>query len=384
MELLNNFALGGYSLLGYIVPFLIVLTVVVFFHELGHYLVARWNGVKIDAFSVGFGAEMFGFYDSRGTRWKVCAIPLGGYVKFAGDANAASKPDFQHKETLSPEERDGLFEFKSVGQRSAVVLAGPVANFILAILIFAGTYYVVGRSVVEPVVTHVMAESAAEEAGILPGDIVRQINGNDIESFTDIPRITGPMHGLELTMTLERKGKLLDVVVTPKLTVRKDQFGNEHQTGIVGIQSDSSQVSSKVKNFGLLGALNEGVKETGFIITRTLGYLGAIIVGRESAEQLSGPIGIAKISGEVATLGPLALITLTAVLSVSIGLLNLFPVPMLDGGHLVFYAYEAIAGKPMGERAQEYGYRIGFALIFGLFIFATSNDLIHRLSLFGG
>ena len=383
MDLLSNFALGGYSLLGYVVPFLIVLTIVVFFHELGHYLVARWNGVKIDAFAVGFGPELLGFYDSKGTRWKVCAVPLGGYVKFAGDANAASVPDFERLNNLSEDEREGLFEFKSVGQRAAVVLAGPVANFILAILIFAGTYYFVGRNVVEPVVTDVMAESAAEEAGILPGDIIRMVDGQTIESFTDIPRITGPMHGIELKMAVERQGKLIELAITPRLTVRKDAFGNEHQTGIVGIQSDAQKVATSVKQFGVFGALKEGVSETGFIITRTLGYLGAIIVGRESAEQLSGPIGIAKISGEVATLGPLALITLTAVLSVSIGLLNLFPVPMLDGGHLVFYAYEALAGKPMGERAQEYGYRIGFALIFGLFIFATSNDLIHRLALFG-
>ena len=278
MDLLNNFALGGYSLLGYVVPFLIVLTVVVFFHELGHYLVARWNGVKIDAFSVGFGPEMFGFNDSHGTRWKVCAVPLGGYVKFAGDANAASVPDFERLNSVPENEREGLFEFKPVGARAAVVLAGPVANFILAILIFAGTYYFVGRNVIEPVVTEVMAESAAEQAGILPGDIIRKVDGKEIESFTDIPRITGPMHGIELIMTIERKGKLIDFPITPKLTTRKDAFGNEHQTGIVGIQSDSQQVSSTTKKFGVLGALGEGINETGFIITRTLGYLGAIIV----------------------------------------------------------------------------------------------------------
>ncbi len=377
MDILNNFALGGYSLLGYILPFLVVLTIVVFFHELGHYLVARWNGVKIDAFAVGFGSELMGFTDTRGTRWKLCAVPLGGYVKFAGDMNAASRPDFEKIKSVPEDQRAGLFESKSVGQRAAVVLAGPVANFILAILIFAGTYYFVGRNVIEPVVTGVVAESAAEEAGILPGDIIRKIDDTEIESFTDIPRITAPMHGIELTITVERNGKMLDVPVTPRLTLRTDRFGNEHRAGIVGIQSDSSQVSSTIERFGVFDALMEGVHETGFIITRTLGYLGAILSGRESAEQLSGPIGIAKISGEVATLGPLALISLTAVLSVSIGLLNLFPVPMLDGGHLVFYAYEAIAGKPMGARAQEYGYRIGFVLVFGLFVFATSNDVFR-------
>lgn len=377
MDFLMDLSAGGYSLIGYIIPFLIVLTIVVFFHELGHFLVARWNGVKVDAFAVGFGPELIGFTDRQGTRWKFCAIPLGGYVKFMGDANAASVPDRDRLESMSADEREGSFEHKAVWQRALVVAAGPIANFILAIVIFTGSFYFVGQIHSDPVVSEIVADSAAEEAGFQVGDVIHTVDGNEIRSFSDIPRLVAPNHGIEMRFGVERDGKDLEITVVPRLQEREDRFGNLQRIGIIGIISRSEDSNPRVREFGFFEAASKAVGETAFIIKRTFQYLGAIIVGRESADQLSGPIGIAKISGDVATLGWTALINLAAVLSVSIGLLNLFPVPMLDGGHLVYYAYEAIFGKPMSERAQELGFRFGFVLLIGLMLFATRNDIVN-------
>lgn len=382
-DILGSISAGGYSLFGYIIPFLIVLTIVVFFHELGHYLVARWNKVDVDAFAVGFGPELFGFNDKNGTRWKLCAIPLGGYVKFAGDANAASVPDFEQLESMSEAEKAGSFEHKRVGQRAAVVLAGPLANFILAIIIFAGSFYFIGRYVSDPIITEVKQQSAAEEAGLLAGDIVKEIDGVAIRNFSQIPRIVGPKHGIEVIFLVERDGQHVTIPVTPRLTEQTDQFGNANMNGVVGIISNTGEANLRKQEYSLIEAFAAGVGETWYIIKRTMQYLAGLFTGRESVEQLSGPIGIAKISGDVATLGWSALISLAAILSVSIGLLNLFPVPMLDGGHLVFYAYEAIVGRPASERVQEIGYRIGFTLLIGMMIFATHNDIVNRLGLFG-
>lgn len=379
MEFLTDLSIGGYSLFGYIVPFLLVLTIVVFFHELGHFLVARWNKVDVEAFAVGFGPELIGFNDRRGTRWKLCAVPLGGYVKFLGDANAASVPDHERLSNLSEKEKAGSFEHKSLLQKSAVVVAGPVANFILAVLIFAGSFYVYGVHERDPVVSEVVENSAAAEAGFEVGDIVIAVDGTKIKSFSDIPRMVGPNHGYEMIFTVDRGGKLLDLPVTPKLTERVDNFGNKHKTGIVGIRNDAEDSNPRIREFGIGEAFAHAVDQTYFIIKRTVQYIGAIFVGRESADQISGIVGIAKLSGDVAKLGFVALINLTAVLSVSIGLLNLFPIPMLDGGHLVFYAYEAIFRRPMSERVQEIGFRVGFVLLIGLMLFATRNDIIRLI-----
>ncbi|MEM7215900.1 MAG: RIP metalloprotease RseP [Pseudomonadota bacterium] len=379
MEFLTEFSAGGFSLFGYILPFLLVLTIVVFFHELGHFLVARWNGVDVETFAVGFGPELVGINDRNGTRWKLCAIPLGGYVKFLGDANAASVPDREKLSQLSEEQMAGSFEHKSVAQRAAVVAAGPIANFILAVVIFTGSFFFIGIQERDPVVSEVLENSAAAEAGFEVGDIIKAIDGTEIVSFSEIPRIAGPNHGIELIFTVERSGRLLDLPVTPRLQEREDDFGNVHSTGIIGIGNNPEDANARIREFGLGEAFTRAVGETVFIVKRTLQYLGAIIVGRESADQLSGPVGIAKISGDVATLGWVALINLAAVLSVSIGLLNLFPVPMLDGGHLVFYTYEAIFGKPLSERAQEIGFRVGFALLIGLMLFATTNDFQNHI-----
>lgn len=368
-------SIPGFALLGYVVPFLIVLTIVVFFHELGHFLVARWNGVKVDAFSIGFGPELWGFDDRHGTRWKLSAVPLGGYVKFHGDADAASTPDFQGAAAMSEEEKAVSFLHKRVGQRAAIVAAGPIANFILAIVIFTLTFMFLGRGMTDPIVASVQEGSPSAEAGFEPGDIVRSIDGSPIRSFMDIPRVVAPNPGVTLRFVVEREGREVALDVTPRREVRTDRFGNRQEVGFIGLVNDPQAANYRIEKLGPIQAFGAAVGETWFIVSRTIGYLGGIITGRESADQLGGPIRIAKVSGDVATLGVGALINLAAVLSVSIGLLNLFPIPMLDGGHLVFYAIEAARGRPLGEKAQEMGFRVGLAIVLMLMVFATWNDL---------
>lgn len=365
----------GLSLLAYIIPFLIVLTVVVFFHELGHFLVARWNGVHVEVFSVGFGRELIGFTDKKGTRWRLSLIPLGGYVKFFGDADAASTPDFEKAGGMSDADRKRSFIHKRVGQRAAIVAAGPIANFILAIVIFSITFMLIGRAVTDPIVAEVQAGGAAEAAGIQAGDVIKSINGNEIEAFSDVPRIVAPNPGRELIFVVIRDGREVTIPLTPKLEERTDRFGNKQAMGFVGIVNETANANFRIQKLGPFAAIGEAVAETWFIIARTLAYLWDIVTGFQSADQLGGPIRIAKVSGDVATLGPAALINLAAVLSVSIGLLNLFPIPMLDGGHLVFYTVEAIRGRPLSENTQEIGFRIGLALVLMLMVFATWNDI---------
>ncbi len=375
MEVIAQLFSAGGWLTGYLVPFLIVLTIVVFFHELGHFLVARWNGVGVEAFSVGFGPELLGFTDSRGTRWKFCAIPLGGYVKFIGDANAASAPDFDRLERMDAAQRAISFEHQPVGRRAAVVAAGPLANFLLAIVIFTASFMFIGRHVSDPVIAEVRAESAAEEAGFLAGDIIRTINGRQIAVFSDVPRIVAPNAGNELVVEVERDGRMLELNVTPREQTITDRFGNPQTVGIMGVTNTDAVGNFRVVKYGFVDALAAGTYETWFIIERTVVYLKDIIVGRQSAEQLGGPIRIAKISGDVATLGASALLNLAAILSVSIGLINLFPIPLLDGGHLVFYAIEALRGRPLSAGAQEVGFRVGMLVILCLVVFTTFNDL---------
>jgi len=369
-------ALGG-GFVGYIVPFLFVLTIVVFFHELGHFLIARLCGVRVLTFSVGFGPELLGFTDRYGTRWKIAAIPLGGYVKFFGDENAASVPDSATINQMTEEERRESFFFKRVGQRAAVVAAGPIANFILAIVIFAAVFTLYGKQAAPARVETVQANSAAQSAGVKPGDLIVSINGRRIETFTDMQRLVSASAGQPLEIEIDRGGVRTNVKATPALTEIKDNFGNVHRIGVLGITGARGE-PVKVDP---LTAVKLGVEETWFVVERTLSYIGGVVVGKESADQLGGPIRIAQVSGQVATAGFVALIHLAAVLSISIGLLNLFPIPLLDGGHLLFYAIEAIRGRPLSDRAQEYGFRIGLAIVLLLMIFATFNDILHLASL---
>jgi regulator of sigma E protease len=376
-DLLNGMNMLGSGVLGILVPFLFVLTLVVFFHELGHFIVARWCGVRVLVFSIGFGPELLGFNDRRGTRWKICAIPLGGYVKFFGDDNAASVPDQAALASMSEEERRHSFVHQPVGQRAGIVVAGPLANFLLAIAIFAGLFMLFGKPSTSARVDAVQPGSAAEAAGFQPGDLVVSINGREIDSFSDMQQIVSTSAGETLVFEVQRAGKLITLKATPMLKEVKDRFGNVHRQGILGITRSPSPDDTHFQPVGPLKALELGVQRTWFVVERTLSYVGGVVSGREAADQLGGPIRIAQVSGQVASEGFPSLLSLTAVLSVSIGLLNLFPVPLLDGGHLLFYAIEALRGKPLSERAQEVGFRIGLAIVVMLMIFATYNDILH-------
>jgi regulator of sigma E protease len=369
-------ALGG-GVVGYMVPFIFVLSLVVFFHELGHFLIARWCGVRILVFSIGFGPEIVGFNDRHGTRWKIAVIPLGGYVKFFGDDTAASTPDTSRLAAMDPIEKSQSFVGQSVAKRAAIVVAGPMANFVLAVVIFAGVFMFYGKQTMSARVDSVQPNSAAAAAGFQPGDLVTAINGAVIDNFADMQRLVSESSGQTLLITVKRDGSDRILAATPTLSEEKDIFGNVHRIGLLGIRRSTAPEDLKYQPVSPPEAIWMGAQETWFVIDRTLSYLGGVVVGREAANQLGGPIRIAEMSGQVATLGFVALIHLAAVLSVSIGLLNLFPIPLLDGGHLLFYSFEAVRGRPLSEKAQEVGFRIGLAIVLMLMIFATFNDIVH-------
>ena len=374
---LHSFNTLSHGFVGYIIPFLFVLTIVVCFHELGHFLIARWAGVKVLTFSLGFGPELAGFNDRHGTRWKISAVPLGGYVKFFGDDSEASTPSSETLANMTEEERAGSFHHKKVGARAAIVAAGPIANFILAIVIFTGLFTFFGKPNMSARVDKIEAGSAAAAAGFQVGDIVTAIDSQPIENFSDMQRIVSIRAGEQLSFTIKRGDSIVQLTGTPELKEVKDPFGNAHRLGVLGITRASSPGDVTTERVNPATAMWLGVKETWFVIDRTLAYIGGVFTGREAADQVGGPLRIAQISGQVATIGLAALIHLAAVLSISIGLLNLFPVPLLDGGHLLFYAVEAIRGRPLSDRAQEMGFRIGLGLVLMLMVFATYNDILH-------
>ncbi len=381
MALVEWFGGFGSTAIGYVVPFLFVLTVVVFFHELGHFVVARWCGVAVKTFSVGFGPELFGFNDRKGTRWRLSAIPLGGYVRFVGDENEASGTSEEALARLDPAERARSFAGKGVAARAAIVAAGPIANFLLAIAIFAAIFSIYGREVMTPRVDSVLPGSAAETAGFAAGDLVLSIDGTRVTSFSELQRLVSISAGSDLSVLVQRGERELALTVRPELKELTDRFGNKQRIGVLGVSRSTNGADIVVERYSLPQATWIATQETWFFASRTMTYLFSVIVGRESADQLGGPIRVATVSAQVATLGVVALINLAAILSISIGLINLFPIPMLDGGHLLFFAFEAVRGKPLSERVQDIGMRIGFAAVLMLMIFATWNDIIHLSSL---
>ncbi len=383
MDFLSALTGNAGSLFGTLVPFLFVLTLVVFIHELGHFLVGRWCGVDVKTFSIGFGTELLGWTDRWGTRWRLAAIPLGGYVKFAGDANGASVPDSAAIGTMSEAEKAGSFYHKKIGQRAAIVAAGPIANFILAVAIFAGTVYLHGRKVLIPRIDTVQAGSAAARAGFAPGDVILSINGNPIGSFADMQRVVAGGAGETLTFQVARQSQEIAIIAVPEHREIATPFGKQ-RIGVLGIQASRDAADWKTESYGFVESIKIGMAETWYVVDRTYDYVAKLITGRESTDQLSGPIRIAQVSGQVASMGGFgALLNLAAVLSVSIGLINLVPIPMLDGGHLLFYAIEALRGRPLSDRAQELGFRIGLAIVLMLMIFVTWNDLLHLSGSFG-
>ncbi|MEM7693526.1 MAG: RIP metalloprotease RseP [Pseudomonadota bacterium] len=370
----------GSNVAGYALPFLFVLGIIIFVHEMGHFLVARWCGVAVDAFSIGFGPELLGRTDRVGTRWKLCAIPLGGYVKFAGDENVASVPDKAAVDRMSEAERRTSFQLKPLWQRAAIVAAGPIANFILAIAIFAIYFAVAGRPMADAVISSVEPESPAAIAGFEAGDAILAIDGRNMRSFSDVQRVVASAAGEDLTFTIDRGGSTLDLVATPERRELTDPLGNPFTQGVLGVRRDVGAEGIPRQRLGPVGALSAGVEETIYITRRTVEVVGGIIVGTQSASQLGGPIRVAQVSGEVASISIAALFTLAAMLSISIGLINLMPIPMLDGGHLLFYAVEGLRGRPLSERAQDVGFRIGLGLVLLLMGFATFNDIMHLTS----
>jgi regulator of sigma E protease len=356
------------------VPFLVVLTVLVFVHELGHYLVARWCGVRVETFSVGFGPELFGWFDRHGTRWKLAAIPFGGYVKMYGDADAASMPG-EHLATMTPEERAVSLHYQPVAARAAIIAAGPGANFLFTIVVLAGLFATVGQSVTPAEIGEVAPDSAAAAVGLQSGDTIFRVDGNSISRFQDLVREIQINTGTPVHLGVRRDGQDLDILVTPRVTETVDNFGNKSSVGRLGVTPNASGVNFERRD--PFTAVVEAVRETWGIVTTTLTGVGQMITGARSADGLHGPLGIANLSREVAQGGVVSLLSFMALLSVNLGLINLFPIPVLDGGHLLFYAAEALRGRPLGQRAQEVGFRLGLALVLTLMVFATWNDLVQ-------
>jgi len=351
----------------YVVPFVFVLTVLVFVHEMGHFWVARRNGVRVEVFSIGFGPELFGWNDRNNTRWKVCAIPMGGYVKMFGEAE--QRDEDGNEIEFSEAEKAVSFAHKRLGQRAAVVFAGPAANFIFAVIVFTGLFAFVENQIPLAAIGTIQEESAAAQAGFEPGDKVLAINGEDIQYFTELRDIVVVNPNSPLTFTVIRGAQQLELQATPK------EFGENPVKGRLGVSPDPMQFESEEMGFG--EASVKAVKHSFSITGEILKAIGEIFSGDRGSDELGGPVRIAKLSGDIAQMGMANLLSFIGFFSINLFLINLLPIPVLDGGHLVFYAYEAILGRPLGEKAQEYSFRFGLILVLALMLFATFNDLMH-------
>ncbi len=356
----------------YIVVFLIVLTILVFVHELGHYVLARRNGVRIEVFSIGFGPEIYGWNDRAGTRWKISAVPLGGYVKMFGELGAAGGAEDQRP--MTPEEQAVSFHHKRLGQRVAIVAAGPIANFLFALVILAGLFSIVGLPVPLAIVGEVQPESAASEAGIRPGDRILSINGQTVAWFSDLRRIVRKNPAVRVDILISRDGVEQSLQATPTSHKFVDDQGMEGEYGLLGVMPDPEQVEYERQN--PFKATWMAVERSVGLATQIFSAASRMITGSQSTEELGGVIRIAQFSGQMCQ-DPVNCIFFLAALSVNLGLINLFPIPVLDGGYLAFYAFEAILRRPLDPRAQEYGFRFGLVLVFLLMIFATWNDLVY-------
>lgn len=387
----------------YVLPFLVVLTVVVTIHELGHFLVARAFGVKIDRFAIGFGRALLSRTDKHGTEWRLGWIPAGGYVKFLGDLDPSSVPDEAGLAELKgrivaeqgPAALRDYYHFKPVWQRALVVAAGPLANFVLAIFIFTLLFSLIGVQILPARVAQVSEGSPAAAAGFREGDLITGINGRTVDDSRDVTRIVSLSSGDQLRFLVERDGAEVTLTATPEREVVVDPVGGRISVGRIGLNLLPAIDEVRHVRYGPLAAVGEGVSQTADVLGTSLRYIGRIFTGRESGDQLSGPIGIAKASGALTSAAVeanpdpgatafnlvLTMASFAAILSIGIGFLNLLPIPILDGGHLVFYGYEAVAKKPVAARYQEAGFRVGLALLACLMLFATWNDL-QKLNLF--
>ncbi len=353
-----------------VAAFVLVLGPLVFLHEYGHYIVGRWCGVKAETFSIGFGREILGWTDRRGTRWKIGWLQLGGYVQFAGDMSPASEPDAAWR-SLPEAERRQTFPAQPVWKRAAIVAAGPVTNFLVAIIVIAGLGMVEGRPIAPPVAETVVAGSAAARAGIIPGDRIVAIDGTPIEQFADAQMAIFYRPGERIAMRMARDGAERDIVIVPDVQLETDRFGNSYRVGRIGV----GQSRVEFVPIGLDQAPGYAVTRTGEILSLTVKTLGQVISGRRSVAELGGPLKIAKVSGEQVSLGVAAFFALVALISINLGFINLLPIPMLDGGHLMFYAIEAARRRPPSRRAQDWAFRGGFAFVVALMLLVTFNDL---------
>ncbi|MFZ5747818.1 MAG: M50 family metallopeptidase [Pseudomonadota bacterium] len=353
-----------------ILAFVLLIGPLVFVHEMGHYLAGRWFGVKAEEFSIGFGREVAGFTDRRGTRWKFAMLPLGGYVRFAGDMNPASQPSPEWLE-LPPEERAKTFQAKKLWQRAIIVAAGPVTNFVVAVLILAGFAFAYGQNVTPPVIGLVAPQSAAAQMGLQVGDRVIRIGGRTVTTFSDIGSFTQMRPGEAVVVSIERGGAVIDKDVVLGTKVERDRFGNEYRIGQLGIGSGAPEL----RPVGLFEAPLVGLRQTGQVIRTTIDGLGQIISGRRPASELRGPLGMADIAGQQLLLGPTEFVFLIAMISINLGFINLLPVPVLDGGHLLFYAVEAVRRRPVEPQIMEWAFRGGLVAILALMLLVTFNDL---------
>ncbi|MDG2321452.1 MAG: RIP metalloprotease RseP [Rhodospirillaceae bacterium] len=369
------------GILSVLFNFIVALSVVVFVHELGHFVVARWNNVRCESFSIGFGPELLGFTDRLGTRWKFSLIPLGGYVKMFGEADIANpgageegEEGLEPKE-MAPEEKAVSFKFKTLGQRAAIVFAGPAVNFVFAILVFFVLFMAVGRPVTEPVIGEVVPGSAAAEAGLLAGDRILAIDGQEIDRFEDLQRLVPLGNGAEMRLTILRANDILDVVAAPRVIEETDVFGNPQRRALLGVSSSGE--SRMLVRHNPISAVGLAVQQTYIVVESTFIAVGQIISGDRGTEDLGGPIRIAKFSDQAAKSGLANFVIFMAILSINLGIINLFPVPLLDGGHLLFYAIEGLRGRPLSDQTQEWGLRFGLVLVLSLMVFVTWNDILQ-------
>jgi regulator of sigma E protease len=391
-----------------VIPFLLVLGLVVTVHELGHFLAAKALGTKIDRFAIGFGRAIAGWTDKSGVEWRLGWLPIGGYVRFAGDENAASIPDAEDLAAMRRElvsegrasEIDRYFHFKPIWQRAIIVAAGPIANFLLAIAIFAGLLMSFGEMVLPFRVEAISPGSPAAGAGFRVGDKVVAVNGRPMENFNDVLQVIRVRGGVPTTFTVDRDGARTDLSATPRWEVQKDPVAGEQRVGVLGIRPAQGRDDYVRVRYNPIEAVGAGAERTWKVLETTIYYLGRMVTGQVGADQLRGPLGIADVTKNVTKMGVqgadglpemlagagLNLVQLAALISVSIGFMNLLPVPVLDGGHLMFYAYEAVTRRPLAAKVQATGYRVGLALVLGLMLFATWNDLqrLRVFNLFGG
>lgn len=357
----------------YAIPFLVVLSVLVFVHEFGHYIVARWCGIRVDIFSIGFGREIFGWTDRHGTRWKFSLIPLGGYVQMFGDLDpASSEADQEQLTQMTEEEKSQTFYAQPLGSRAAVVAAGPFINFLYAIIVLTGLYWMVGQSYTPPIVGGVVETTPADQAGFQPDDKILSVNGDQVTRFQELQRYVSVNLGKAIVFEVQRGEQVLTIEATPEVVEREDNFGFINRSGRLGVLSVAEIATQE---HTLLSATGAALSETWTMVTSTLQAIGQMIVGTRSTEELGGVIRIGAYAKEFSEAGIMSLVTFSAIISINLGLINLFPIPLLDGGHLLFYLGEFLRGKPLSPATQSAGMRLGYAFIIVLMVYATLNDL---------